>query len=665
MGLFIETEYTNYAGDAFKIEIDVPDYSGSVNVLQGKATLKRPKVKLMDSIRGSSLDIQLESTTSTASLFDTIIDTVGDRNISVNFYKDTVLIWSGFLKTEGITETFISDYWIVNLRAIDGLGFLDSIEYLDENGNPYQDDYSELDILTRCLQLTGQSLNFRIYVFNLFYSTDDTEPSIATQRALINTSVNTNRYVKNDKDNTIFTVKDVLESILKKYGAFICQQDNKWRIARVKDFYSASDANFRTYNEYDSDGVLQSSPGDAEDVRTTLGSDINGFDPCHAQVNQRKTIEAALGAYKAVYTYGFVKSIIDNYRIYWDTSTTVDNWDIENINFFSVVAQDAIPSFPTGYFIGGFISQELDEVNAIGIYLSNVDDPALTSVNTVNQTVQGGDILKINVKSTGVQRNRRLAMYFQVELIANESSTVYYLSGRGEWGTDQSAIQIFNRQLSSALFNSDSVTTNGNFEINTANVPEPGQIRITLFRPVAKRWFFAPFLQDIIYITEVNIKGNVADAKGESFTAKRISNANAKVELEDKISVGDNASDVYIGGIEDGSNNNTITWAQILPGTINLGTERPLLEHLVRDRMEISGSTAVKFNGSILGYLPYFGWLTIDGLGGQFMTVAWSWDTANNKIEAEHIKIFSDDISSDLNVDFALEGDSVIRPAIE
>ena len=91
---------------------------------------------------------------------------------------------------------------------------------------------------------------------------------------------------------------------------------------------------------------------------------------------------------------------------------------------------------------------------------------------------------------------------------------------------------------------------------------------------------------------------------------------------------------------------------------------RQLLEWLVRDRLQISGGNAKKFSGGIFGYLPYLGVLRIDGLNGVFMTTKYSWNTKDNTIDAEHIRIFTDDIFSDVEYSFAFESDNVVKPTV-
>ena len=129
--------------------------------------------------------------------------------------------------------------------------------------------------------------------------------------------------------------------------------------------------------------------------------------------------------------------------------------------------------------------------------------------------------------------------------------------------------------------------------------------------------------------------------------------------------VGDNESDTYLGALEDVNGDNTLKWAKTIASVIDTSKQYALLNWMARDRMTISGGNATIYSGGIYGYLPYFGVLSINNVDGLFMTTEWSYDTKNNKISATHERIFTDDIYSDVTVDFQLESDNIVTPSIE
>jgi len=660
MGVYIQVDFTDNEGTAFKIEISDPNYNSYIRQVQGKAVLEYPRVKTMDMLRGSVLKMQLEASV-TDNYQQRLYEVVGDKKLPVTLYKDGVVFWNGFIKPDGIVESFVSDYWIINIQAVDGLGLLDNIKFLDSSLNIYQGNFNELEILARCLELTGHDMNFRIHDLNLYFTVDNSDPTLS-QEAIIDTYVNTDRYVNDDQNNTVFTAKEVLESILKKYGAFVTQQNGKWNIVRIIEFFTTSTS--LAYTEYLIDGTQDSSG--TIDPQQVLGSEINSFSPCHAGGNQQKNYKPSLGAYKVVYKYGFVASIIDNPKVYWDSVTTISNWTYEDITFFDFTAlQPAIGGYPSGYYQSEFLSIQRAEIVVFGVSYNNFDTECLTSTTGVTSEVDGAVGLKFSIKADIFQGNKTLGMFAQLKLIG-DSGTDYYLNDNGEWTLSTAIVRIFENTYS-RLTENDLVFLGGRtMTISTNLTPESGTVEVHLFRPTSEKNTFAALVEDKVIITNVTVAANVdANVKGESHTATRISNATAVVDTEEKISVGDNVSDLYIGGLEDSSDENTDSWCKAPGGTIDSSKKWKLLNWMVRDRLTISSGNATVFSGSIFGYLPYLGVLSIENIDGLFMTIKWSYDLANNVINADHERIFQDDIYSDIDYSFELESDNVIRPAIE
>ena len=158
MGTFIRTTFTDIFGDTFVIEINDSTYSDTVNVVNGRCTLEYPEVKLMDVVRGSQLSIELEENFNDT-WFQRLVDSVGDKKLQVTLDKNGSRFWNGWLKADGIIRNYVADTWITNITAIDGLGLLENISFLDENGDPYTGLQNELDLTLRCLELTGINID--------------------------------------------------------------------------------------------------------------------------------------------------------------------------------------------------------------------------------------------------------------------------------------------------------------------------------------------------------------------------------------------------------------------------------------------------------------------------------------------------------------------------
>jgi len=648
--VFIQVDYKDTEGTAFKIEIADETYTGSeITQVQGKAVLEYPKVKTMDMLRGSVLKMQLEADTS-STYYTRLIETVGDKRLTVTFYRDGSVFWNGFIKPDGIVESFVHDYWIINIQAIDGLGLIENILFLDEDGDAYKGAMSELGILARCLELTGQTMDFRVYYHNLYFTVDDTGTTAPTlaQQAIFDTYVNTERYVKDDKEATVFTVKEVLESLLKKYGSFITQHNNKWNIIRLVDLMTTSTT--FGYSQYEVDGTYQS---DAQtNFQTALGSDIDSYDPCHAGANQQKTYKAALGAYKVHYDYGLIKSVLYNPKMLFnDALGDIDGWTLQ-----TTTADWNFEVNDDGDYIGQMLADTSSGYTSAIVY----------DYSSFNNDVIEADTLKINI-AMQVFEDCSGGIFFSLGqkcriTLFGDSGTTYYLNTSGEWTLSSATIFLYKRKYTGFRLNNlfKSVTT-----ISSNGLPEDGTMSFEFYFPYVSTTDYGTYA----YVESVNIGAADDGVSGESWTSQRNyagnGTATAIVDVEDKVFVGDNDGDVYVGALEDSSTDNTVLWSKAISGVIDDTKQFPLLNWLSRDRLQISGGNSTIFRGGILGYLPYLGVLSINNIEGLFITTAWSYDTANNKIEAEHERIFTDDIYDDVSVSYQLESENVVRPAIE
>lgn len=114
-------------------------------------------------IRARQLDIQIFSSN------DISIDTFsegGDNRFKVNRYINDVLHFTGWLSMGDESQQILPDPNVINLIAVDGLGFLSEIPLTDFDGNNPENPNIILDYLLWALGGTGLKLNLRA-MFNI------------------------------------------------------------------------------------------------------------------------------------------------------------------------------------------------------------------------------------------------------------------------------------------------------------------------------------------------------------------------------------------------------------------------------------------------------------------------------------------------------------------
>tara|TARA_R110002020_G_scaffold297267_3_gene513037 strand:+ start:5284 stop:7269 length:1986 start_codon:yes stop_codon:yes gene_type:complete len=656
----IEVNFTDPEQNVYRIEINDPDFNGAKTTVQGRATLSYPKTKTMEILRGSTLKMELEASTDT-SYYSFLADTVGDAKLPVLLYRNGNIHWSGFIKPDGIVESFVNDYWILSVQALDGLGYLENTSFVKEDGFAFSGPMKELDILAKCLSLTGQELNFRLYDFNIYFTQFENIAPVINQTPITDTFINTDRFKQTDKSSSPFSVKEVLESLLKKYGAFVTQQDGVWNIVRLIDYFSKSIT--MQYFEFDVDGAYTGNTASPDRV-FTLGSQINNFYPHHANANQQKYYTPSLGAYKALYKYGFVESVMLNSNLVFNnTDGDIDNWNLLS-----------------PYGGPDYIEFRSTRDGFQAVFETQKDENWLCLESDQSQRVEERDILTIeaetvfDVRVLGTTEHRAF-----IQLIGDDGIN-YYLNDENpaKWGTDQTAVRFFSKTIRYE----PQTTGTQSFKVDCQDCPVGGVLKVQFLLPSYNGDTSATSFGST-RINRFSIKAKQLNVEGESFIASRIGdenntsvrNVSAVVEKTEDIFVGDNQSDIYNGSIEDLQGRNTIYWSKkIVNGTIDTKKRFPLLNWLVRDRLQISSGNSLTFSGGVYGYLPYLSVIQIDNIGVPiqnpvklhlFMTSKYSYDLSKNIMTIDYVRIFQNNIDNDVNVSGPiLEGSKVVKPLI-
>lgn len=178
----------------------------------------------IDVIKGSGMTIDL-----TVMDYTTLKNfyTADERKYRVDYYEDNVLVWQGYHVADIYNEPWISAPFHGSVQAIDGLGALDNMDYVDSAGERYYGRERTLIVLFRCLRKLD--LNLPVWcAVNLWENTMnlDVEP-------LWQTYVDQGGYY--DEDNEPISCKEVVERILQPYNAFVTQSGAALHIIRYSE----------------------------------------------------------------------------------------------------------------------------------------------------------------------------------------------------------------------------------------------------------------------------------------------------------------------------------------------------------------------------------------------------------------------------------------------
>lgn len=596
--------YNDIEDNVFVCDISSEAYTGDVIDVGGYCILERPEIKeIYTVIRGTGMRINLEANQN-LTLED--LYTENEKTFTVKLTRNDQVLFRGFIDPAGLSEDLVNDVWEVSIDCVDGLALLENLSYVDELGEKYRGKEKDIQVITNCLRRTGvtqdngnqlivrSSINTR-YVF--LPLTDD---------PLNNVYSNQERFIKDD-DSTISSCKEVLESILRKYGASIVMDGDKWQIF---SFYELLHTPNRWFYEYE-DGVFQSSSQTNYNT-LQIGSNINGFANHWVNTNQRKEIIPAVGAVKVNYNYGFVNSLLENSSLAHN-DVLISQWTILN-----TVTLD-----PSGFGFSVTPNGNNDE-----IIVSNSSDVIANDVLILSIKTGYADPDPIGFKSI---------LKVKIKVVAG--ATTYYLNNDFVWQTSDAFFEF--------LFEPSYLSINTN-EIEIPLIPESGLIDVTIIRPVLVSNFDMNFYDISMFaFTDESIKG-------ENHIQQILGN-NTRVEDIIEITVGDNFSDIYLGALyKADTTTNTNIWQTVYTPNDVVGNQ-PILQILSEFIARHRKVPTYKLIGDVYGYFDYLQIYELSLIPNRvFMISDYSYNTRDNVVSTQFMELRRE---SDFNIAYSVELD--------
>jgi len=203
-------------------------FGGSITTLTPEATPCTINWNSSDKyqpIVGTNADFQIKYEEANALYVE------GNRALSVEIQRDAVAVWYGFVVPGQYFWAFNNPVNFVTITANDSLGELKNIKFEDGSGDPYYGQEEQAVVIANILLKTGLTLPIWEAV-NIF---DDNHGQGAAYSALNQTYIYQEQFwdEKTDERGNCY---EVLENILKNYGASIRQYNSLWLITRINSF---------------------------------------------------------------------------------------------------------------------------------------------------------------------------------------------------------------------------------------------------------------------------------------------------------------------------------------------------------------------------------------------------------------------------------------------
>jgi len=603
---FIQNDTTGYL-----VQIFDANFSGVSTEIFGKFSFDKGSVNnVLDTIRGTGINLRLEA--NPLLTFDEFSE-ADEKTYTVKVTNSTGTVFNGFLKPDGVTQSFVRDLWVVDLDFIDGLGSLKDLSFVKSNGFTFTGKLSMFEVIEACLARTGLVMTINSFV-DVYYI------GYAGTNILKDTYINSERFVKVDSD-TIMTCEEVLNSVLNIFSACITQQDGQWWIYRPNEF---------TNNVSFIDNTLNTSF--TKSLYKKIGSQIDNYYPHHCGGNQQIQTKGAISAYRLNYKYGFKSSMNLNPNLHHDSALIFDNWikatDLEGV-----------------------------------VLINDLDDTMGLKMKTITGTSQQVSILTSQdypaIIGSQIDLNVDFSVYTENVFLQNKNILFMFqvIRSDGFYAKDDGTWTDLGWNLSKFVMGVNGVFVTESWNLKLSPVPANCTVKVIILEANSGEnpHYGYVEIQKCELVNNFNYNGKI----GEFHTIQR-NNAPSSITKENQeVYNGDSIGDIFIGAIYK-SDKTTLTtiWTRK-----NKVEEKSILQISAEDDMRIQQKPIKTFMGDIYGYIPYLSIIEINNISGLFMFIEYSYDTDSNITRGKLQQFFTSEVA-DLNFSLTFDYGNTVKPSI-
>jgi hypothetical protein len=601
--------------DNYVLNIYKENYNGSSTEIYGSFALKKSSVEtILTPIRGTGLELSLEANQSIT--FDEFI--LNDEfTYKTELLKSGQIIFEGYIKPDGVQQSYITDLWFINIESTDGLGALKDLSFVQTNGLQFTGKMSVYNVIKACLDRTRltMDINTSMTVAYLGY---------AGSNILKDIYVNADRFIKDSADIVIMDCNEVLTSMLNLFSAVITQQDGQWWIYRPNDLI------FNGYTEF----INQTTNATfTKNLNAVLGSQIDNFYPHHCNGDQQIEVKGAISAYRLNYKYGFLGGFISNPNLNHD-DLDFDDWTVEDA---TVLVNEPLDT-------SGAIMTTESQANGIFPLTEVLTSTPIIALENQELT------LRVKLISFYYKHN----FYFKVK-----TSDGYFLNNSNNWVVGETSNPCVIVPCGSTDVSTESAVT---FDLIMPPVTNDCTIELIICRPI---YPFATVtaVTRIAEVTYAQILDNVYQRNGivgEFHTVTRFTPPSSITKENQTVFNGD-GSQVLIGSIyKEDLLTETTQWTRK-----DKFESLPLLGISAMDDLRIQANAIKVFSGSIFGEIPYMSVITINNIVGYFMPIEYDYNYKTNISQVKLLQFYNDDIA-DIQYEVSPDyGNNTIKPTIK
>lgn len=538
----------------------------------------------------------------------------------VEVYRNNSIIWRGFIIPDGCQESFTFTPYTISVNAVDTLGLLKNLAYVQNSGDFWLGKQSFIQVIYNCLNRVNLP-NINIYTCVNLY--EDTYPTTDASDPLALTYVNAERFLNEDGVDPM-NCDEVLKNVMHLWTAKIVQSEGDWYVYRPSELFFSGTQKFRKYVNGVFDSVV------TKNVNQLLGGESEGLllaPLFHTDTDQLKMIEKPYKNFSMSYTYGENKILeqrLANPNLTGAFQecgvpgsgpcdlTTIPDWTKNGTMY-----NDIYPS-------GGVVFYDELPVDLDNYYQNN---------NTF--TLEPNFRIRITINYKNIDPDLISDINFQV--IVQDDLTRYDLYADGTFLPETPYV---------IPRNTEPVAT-GSFTFESQPWPNQNPGTVT-FRILSPSKVGRPVVLTKI---EAFVFQDLGDVIGQTHSANQKGNFSFAPETI-KVLNGDSALKQYMGAMYR-TDQSTLTtlWKRKYATESALAepsaTKKPLLRLAVEEVQRMYARPFVKFDGTIFGYFNPLSRFTINDLEGLFVPLQLSYDLQANKVKTTLARINDTEIEQE------------------
>jgi hypothetical protein len=547
----------------------------------------------------------------------------------VNIKRNGSVIWRGFIIPDGCQESFTFTPYTISINAVDTLGLLKNLSYVQNDGNFWLGKQSFIEVIYNCLnrvQIPGMN------IYTCVNISEESYPDGNADDPLNLTYVNAETYLESDNINPL-NCQTVLDSVLRLWTAVIIQSEGDWYIFRPNELALSSTLVFRKYI----DGVYDSF------VTKTVGQVLGGHTEgaiiaplYHSDTDQLKMIEKPFKNNSMAFKYG------TNFNL----TEQLANPNLEGA--FDGCTGDPIGpcddvTIP-GYTKTGTMYAGLYPSGGVIFYNQGDTSPITTNYYQNNNVIPIDNYYRLRLVIDYINPAYLNGTDINFVITLTEGLNTYYLNINNNWVTSFAVIAYSVRS---------SAGLNGTLTINSDVVPITGavtkSVTVKILAPTGT-------VEDIVY-TKISA-GTVlesSDQVGEIHTATQDGNYSFAPPTINVLN-GDSTNTQYMGAMYL-TNEITLTsnWYRKYAAESILAdpfaTYKPLIRLAVEETERMHARPYIKFDGTIFGYFNPLSRFVVNLLSGFFMPVKMNYDIQANKTKTTLRRVINEEIEQDYTLE--------------